>query len=200
MFTGIISDIGTLRARDGGRLQIACRYPAGDLQDGASIACDGCCLTIVGVSDDGPRAAIFDVEVSNETIERTTIQSWTPGRRINLERPLVLGAELGGHFITGHIDSLAKIIERSDDGESVRFMLESPAALARLIALKGSVALNGVSLTVNLVDGLKFGVNMIPYTLAHTTWADRQPGDLVNLEVDLLARYLERMMAKENLP
>ena len=112
----------------------------------------------------------------------------------------MLGAELGGHFITGHVDGLAKIIERNDDGESVRFVLESPAALARLIAPKGSVALNGVSLTVNLVDGVNFGVNMIPHTLAHTTWADRQAGDLVNLEVDLLARYVERMMAKENLP
>jgi riboflavin synthase len=200
MFTGIISDIGTLRARDGGRFQIACRYAAGDLQDGASIACDGCCLTVVGARDDLSRGAIFAVDVSNETIARTTIESWTPGRRINLERPLVLGAELGGHLVTGHIDGLAKIIERSDDGESVRFVLESPGALARLIAPKGSVALNGVSLTVNLVDGLNFGVNIIPYTLAHSTWGDRQPGDLVNLEVDLLARYVERMMAKENLP
>lgn len=200
MFTGIVSDIGTLRARAGARLQIACRYPAAELQDGASIACDGCCLTIVGTRDDLSRGVIFDVDVSNETIARTTIESWTPGRRINLERPLVLGTELGGHLVTGHVDGLAKIIKRSDDGESIRFMLESPTALARLIAPKGSVALNGVSLTVNLVDGLNFGVNMIPYTLAHTTWGDRQPGDLVNLEVDLLARYVERMMAKENLP
>lgn len=200
MFTGIVSDIGTLRARDGGRLQIACRYAAGDLQDGASIACDGCCLTIVGVRGDGSRGVIFDVDVSNETIARTTIESWTPGHRINLERSLVLGAELGGHLVTGHVDGLAKVVERSDDGESVRFMLESPAASARFIAPKGSVALNGVSLTVNLVDDLNFRVNMIPYTLAHSTWGDRQPGDLVNLEVDLLARYVERMMAKENLP
>ena len=200
MFTGIVSDIGTLRARDGGRLQIACRYPAAELQDGGSIACDGCCLTIVGARDNLSRGAIFAVDVSNETIARTTIESWMPGRRINLERPLVLGAELGGHLVTGHVDGLVKIIERSDDGESVRFVLESPAALARLIAPKGSVALNGVSLTVNPVDGLNFGMNIIPYTLAHSTWGDRQPGDLVNLEVDLLARYVERMMAKENLP
>lgn len=189
MFTGIVSDIGTLLARDGARLRIVSHYDPASLALGASIACDGCCLTMAGLGGDG----IFEVDVSNETASRTTLGGWKEGTRINLERPLALGDELGGHLMTGHVDGVARILERQPDGESVRFVLEAPAELARYIAPKGSVALNGVSLTVNQADGARFGVNIIPYTLTHTTWGDRKPGDLLNLEIDLLARYVERI-------
>lgn len=158
------------------------------------MACDGCCLTIVNAKA-GKSGAVFEVDVSNETVSRTTLGSWQVGRRINLERPLVLGDELGGHLVTGHIDGLATITGRAQDGDSVRFKLESPASLARFIAAKGAIALDGVSLTINEVDGKGFGVSIIPYTVAHTTWRDRKVGDLVNLEVDMLARYVERIAA-----
>jgi riboflavin synthase len=194
MFTGIVSDLGTLASRDGGRLSIACSYDPSNLVPGFSMACDGCCLTIVNAKT-GKSGAVFEVDVSNETLSRSTLGSWQVGRRINLERPLVLGDELGGHLVTGHIDGFAKIRGRTQDGDSVRFMLEGPANLARFIAAKGAIALDGVSLTINEVDGNGFGVNIIPYTLAHTTWRDRKVGDLVNLEVDILARYVERIAA-----
>jgi riboflavin synthase len=192
MFTGLVSDIGTLVERRDARFSIACRYKRSSLEEGASVACDGCCLTLVDV-DKAPKGAVFTVEASNETLARTTLGAWQEGRRINLERALALGDELGGHLVTGHIDGRAKILGRDPDGDSVRFVLESPPELARFIAEKGSVALDGVSLTVNEVEGARFGVNVIPYTLAHTTWEDRVPGDLVNLEVDLLARYVARL-------
>jgi len=192
MFTGIVSGLGTLIERRGARFSIACRYKRSSLEEGASIACDGCCLTLVELGK-ARKGAVFTVEASNETLARTTIGTWQEGRRINLERALALGDELGGHLVTGHIDGRAKILERTPDGESVRFVLESPPELARFIAEKGSVALDGVSLTVNDVDGARFGVNIIPYTLCRTTWEDRVPGDLVNLEVDLLARYVARL-------
>lgn len=194
MFTGIVSEIGTLVARNGARLSIACSYGPSSLVSGASMACDGCCLTIVNAKP-AKSGAVFEVDVSNETLSRTTLGSWQVGRRINLERPLSLGDELGGHLVTGHIDGLAKITGRAQDGDSVRFTLESPASLAKYIAANGAITLDGVSLTVNEVDGKSFGVNIIPYTLAHTTWRDRKAGDLVNLEVDMLARYLERIAA-----
>ena len=199
MFTGIVSGIGTLQARDGARFVIACPYKRGSLEQGASIACDGCCLTIVDVGKAKGKGAVFAVEVSNETRERTTLGAWQVGRRINLERALTLGGELGGHLVTGHIDGRARILARKPDGDSMRFTLEAPAEYAPFIANKGSVALDGVSLTVNEVDGLRFGVNIIPYTLAHTTWGDRRPSDLVNLEVDLLARYAARLREQEGL-
>ena len=199
MFTGIVSGIGTLQARDGARFVIAYPYKRGSLEQGASIACDGCCLTIVDVGKAKVKGAVFAVEVSNETRERTTLGSWQVGRRINLERALTLGGELGGHLVTGHIDGSARILARKPDGDSMRFTLEAPAEYAPFIASKGSVALDGVSLTVNEVDGLRFGVNIIPYTLAHTTWGDRRPSDLVNLEVDLLARYAARLREQEGL-
>jgi riboflavin synthase len=157
------------------------------------MACDGCCLTIVEVRKAKGKGALIAVEASNETLARTTLDTWQEGRRINLERPLALGQELGGHIVTGHIDGRAKVVSRDQDGDSVRVILESPKEFAPFIAAKGSVALDGVSLTVNTVDGARFGVNIIPYTLAHTTWQDRKPGDLVNLEVDLLARYAARL-------
>jgi riboflavin synthase len=200
MFTGIVSDVGTLAARDGSRLRIANGYAPASLALGASVACDGCCLTVARLCASVGAPAVFEVDVSNETLAHTTLGAWREGTRINLERPLSLGSELGGHLVTGHIDGLARIRERKPDGESVRFLLEAPAGLAHFIAAKGSIALNGVSLTVNEVDDRScgvtvFGVNVIPYTLVHTTWGDRTPGDLVKLEVDLLARYVERIAA-----
>lgn len=199
MFTGIVSGIGRLQARDGARFVIACPNKRGSLEQGASIACDGCCLTIVDVGKAKGKGAVFAIEVSNDTRERTTLVAWQVGRRINLERALTLGGELGGHLVTGHIDGRARILARKPDGDSMRFTLEAPAEYAPFIASKGSVALDGVSLTVNEVDGLRFGVNIIPYTLAHTTWGDRRPSDLVNLEVDLLARYAARLREQEGL-
>lgn len=276
MFTGIVSDIGVLLARDGGKFQIGCHYPPSSLGHGGSIACDGCCLTVthVGVrvtsessrpssndpeavrqwiaaicqrtgltptqlakearlavttvtrfvnEKDGaqanlggttlskltqtasrllPRetdtvATVFEVDVSNETLSRTTLFSAEKGARFNLERPLAFGEELGGHLVTGHVDGKALIRQRIQDGASVRFLLEPPPELTKYIASKGSVALNGVSLTVNKVDGRAFGVNIIPHTLTHTTWGALEAGDLVNLEVDLLARYVERTASVE---
>jgi riboflavin synthase len=194
MFTGIVSDLGTLASRDGGRLSIACSFDVSSLVPGASMACDGCCLTVVNAKA-GKSGAVFEVDASNETLWRSTLGSWQVGRRINLERPLSLGDALGGHLIAGHIDGFARIAGRAQDGDSVRFTLEAPADLARFIAAKGAIALDGVSLTINEVDGNSFGVNIIPYTLAHTTWRDRKVGDLVNLEVDMLARYVERIAA-----
>jgi len=199
MFSGIVSGVGTLRGRQGGRFTIASPYKRSNLQEGASIACDGCCLTIVDVAK-ANKGAAFSVDVSNETSARTTLGEWQEGRRINLERPLGLGEELGGHLVTGHIDGRAKVLARHTDGDSVRFILGSPPGLARFIATKGSVALDGVSLTVNEVDGNRFGVNIIPYTLRRTTWGDRAPGDLVNLEVDLMARYAARLTESQGKP
>jgi riboflavin synthase len=199
MFTGIVSGIGTVERRDGSRFVIACPYKRGSLQEGASIACDGCCLTLVEIGKTKGKGALIAVEASNETLARTTLGGWQVGRRINLERALALGDELGGHLVTGHIDGRARILSRQPDGDSMRFTLESPKELAPFIASKGSVALDGVSLTVNDVEGARFGVNIIPYTLAHTTWGDRRPSDLVNLEVDILARYVARLREQEGL-
>ncbi|HUU65875.1 MAG TPA: riboflavin synthase [Methyloceanibacter sp.] len=195
MFTGIVSGLGTLLERRGSRFVIAAPFKHKSLEEGASVACDGCCLTLVDIAKAKGKDAesVFTVEVSNETLSHTTLGAWQAAQSINLERALALGEELGGHIVTGHVDGRAKIVARNADGDSVRFALDAPEPLAGFIAPKGSVALNGVSLTVNEVDATRFGVNIIPYTLAHTTWADRQPGDLVNLEVDLLARYVARL-------
>jgi riboflavin synthase len=197
MFTGIVSGLGTVLARQGSRFVIACPFKPKSLDEGASVACDGCCVTLVEIDKAKGKGAVFTVEVSNETLARTTLGDWQVGRKINLERALSLGEELGGHIVTGHVDDRAKILARNADGDSVRFLLEAPDELAGFIAPKGSIALDGVSLTVNEVDGRRFGVNIIPYTLTHTTWGDRQPGDLVNLEVDLLARYVARLAQQE---
>ncbi|MGH6734475.1 MAG: riboflavin synthase [Methyloceanibacter sp.] len=197
MFTGIVSGVGTLLERNGSRYSIASPYKRKSLQEGASVACDGCCLTVVAVSKAKGDGAVLAVDVSNETLASTTLGEWQAGRRINLERALALGEELGGHIVTGHVDGRAKVLARHEDGASVRFVLEAPAELAGFIAPKGSVALDGVSLTVNEADSNRFGVNVIPYTLTHTTWGDRAPGDLVNLEVDLLARYVARLAQHE---
>jgi riboflavin synthase len=195
MFTGIVTDIGTVSARDRAKLKIASHYEPASMALGASIACDGCCLTVTAVNEGADGGAVFEVDVSNETAARTTLGRWKQGTRINLERSLSFGSELAGHLMTGHIDGLARVTEMTEDDDSVRFVLDAPTEFAAFIALKGSVALNGVSLTVNEVNGARFGVNIIPYTLTHTTWGDRKPGDLVNLEVDLLARYVERIAA-----
>jgi riboflavin synthase len=199
MFTGIVSGVGTLHERAGSRFVIACPFKRRSLEEGASIACDGCCLTIVDIAKAKGKGARFAVDVSNETLARSTLGSWREGRRINLERALTLGDQLGGHLVSGHIDGTAAILAREADGDGVRFVLESPAEFASFIAAKGSVALDGVSLTVNDAKARRFGVNLIPYTLAHTTWGDRSPGDLVNLEVDLMARYLARLRESERL-
>jgi riboflavin synthase len=193
MFTGIVSDIGEVIGREGGRYTIRASYPAASLEIGASMACDGCCLTITSIRPDG-QGSRFTVDVSNETRSKTSLAAWEPGRRINLERALRLGEELGGHLVTGHVDGLAKIIEIFDDGDSRRFAFEAPEHLAPYIAPKGSVSLDGVSLTVNEVSDTRFGVNVIPHTLTVTTWGAKTPGQSVNLEVDLFARYIARLL------
>lgn len=193
MFTGLITDMGELVAREGGRLEITCGYDADTIAIGASIACNGCCLTVTEVARAGIAGARFAVDVSNETLSRTTIGDWQVGRKINLERPLTLGAELGGHIVTGHVDGVAEIVTRRADGESVRFTLSAPEVLAPYLAEKGSIALDGVSLTINSVEDATFSVNLIPHTLAVTNWGGLDVGDRVNLEVDLLARYVARL-------
>lgn len=193
MFTGIITDIGELVMREGGRLSIRCSYPAASIGIGASIACDGCCLTVTSVADQG-AGSVFTVNASNETLAKTTLETWRPGTRMNLERPLAAGDELGGHIVTGHVDGLARIVDIRPDGESRRFTFEAPEHLALYIAPKGSVALDGTSLTVNEVAGSRFGVNLIPHTLTVTTWGGKRAGQFVNLEVDLFARYVARLL------
>jgi len=193
MFTGIITDIGELVERVGGRLSIRCSYAAESIAIGASIGCDGACLTATEVAPAG-SGATFKVDVSNETLSRTTLGDWQPGRRINLERALKAGEELGGHIVAGHVDGVARILSIRPDGQSRRLVLEVPADLARYIATKGSVALDGISLTVNEVEGHRFGINIIPHTLTHTTLGGKKPDDRVNLEVDVFARYVVRAM------
>ncbi|MEW5963799.1 MAG: riboflavin synthase [Pseudomonadota bacterium] len=193
MFTGLITDIGEVAARDDGRFTIRSAYEAAGIAVGASIACDGVCLTVTSVGADGAGSR-FTVDVSNETRAKTTLQGWQAGRRINLERALKAGDELGGHIVSGHVDGLARVLDVRADGESRRFTLEAPEHLALYIAPKGSVALDGTSLTVNEVAGNQFGINIIPHTLTRTTWGRKKPGDEVNLEVDLFARYVARLM------
>ncbi len=193
MFTGIITDIGTVRAvekRGDLRARIATAYDTDGIDMGASIACDGCCLTVVETGPDW-----FDVEISAETVSKTNIShnSWAEGRRINLERALKVGDELGGHIVSGHVDGVAELIALEEEGDSTRATFRAPEALAKFIAPKGSVALNGTSLTVNEVDGATFGINMIPHTKAVTTWGQAKVGDRINLEIDTLARYVARL-------
>jgi len=196
MFTGIVTDVGEVLAiteREAGRrFRIGTSYDPDGIAIGASIACGGPCLTVVERGISGNRS-FFDVEASPETFERTTIGAWKTGTRVNLERSLKLGDELGGHLVSGHIDGVAKIVERRDEGDMARFAFEAPRELWRFIAEKGSVSLDGTSLTVNGVDGTRFDVMIIPHTLAVTTWGDRRVGDAVNLEIDTLARYVARL-------
>ncbi len=193
MFTGLISDVGTLKAVSGGRFTVECSYKAETILTGASIAHDGCCLTALNIHTADNGKTVYDVDVSNETLECTTLGEWKPGRSINLERSLTAGDELGGHIVSGHVDAVGKIIEIREDGESKRFVFEIPHNLKQFVATKGSVALNGTSLTVNEVNDNTFGINLIPHTMEVTTWGQRQVGDAINFEVDLLARYVARM-------
>ncbi len=198
MFTGIITDIGVvLETRQQGdlRARIGTKYDIESIDIGASIACDGVCLTVV---DLGSRPQNwFDVEISAETLSKTNIRKgnavWPAGKRINLERALKVGDELGGHIVSGHVDGVAEVVGIRPEGDSTRVTLRAPEALAKFIAPKGSVALNGTSLTVNEVNGRDFGINFIPHTKAVTTWGDVALGDPVNLEIDTLARYVARL-------
>ncbi len=193
MFTGIITDVGEIRTiaqRGDLRARIGTGYDTGRIDIGASIACDGVCLTVVALGSDW-----FEVDVSAETISKTNLSGWRSGKRVNLERALKVGDELGGHIVSGHVDGLAEVVGLHDEGASTRVTLRAPADLARFIAPKGSVALNGTSLTVNEVEGRDFGINFIPHTKQVTTWGDVAPGDRVNLEVDTLARYVARLAA-----
>jgi riboflavin synthase len=196
MFTGIITDIGTVRSaeqRGDLRLTIACNYDLGGVDLGASIACSGTCLTVVDKGQDW-----FAVDVSAETVSRTAAGRWQEGARLNLERALRLGDELGGHLVTGHVDGVATVIGTCPEGDSVKIGMAVPADLGPYIAVKGSITLDGVSLTVNEVrdadDGTThFAVNIIPHTAAHSTLGGVKQGDQLNLEIDVLARYLKRM-------
>ncbi len=199
MFTGIITDLGRVRAlepRGDTRLTIATGYDTETIVLGASIACSGACLTVV---DKGP--GWFTADVSAETLSKTTLGDWTPGTAVNLERALRLGEELGGHLVSGHVDGVAEIVERTEEGDSLRLVVAAPDALMPFIAAKGSVTLDGVSLTVNRVrdppGGGRFEVNIIPHTAAATTLGACRPGTRVNLEIDLLARYVQRLLIKE---
>jgi riboflavin synthase len=193
MFTGIISSIGTVIAADGGRFTVRSDYAAETIALGASICHDGVCLTVTSVQpeDTGSR---YTLDVSNETLSLTTLGQWAAGRAINLERALKAGDELGGHIVSGHVDGIARIADIRADGDSRRLTFEAPQALAPFIAPKGSVALDGTSLTVNEVDGARFGINLIPHTLTVTTWGRKKPGDLINIEIDPLARYVARLL------
>jgi riboflavin synthase len=200
MFTGIVTDIGEViavhaRADNLHRLKIACHYDRAGIADGASIACNGVCLTVVaaGVEDD---FTWFAADAAAETLAVTTAGGWRHGTRLNLERPLKAGDELGGHIVAGHVDGIAELVARDDLDHMARLAFRSPAPLARFIAAKGSVALDGVSLTVNEVDSDRFSVLIIPHTLAVTTFGTLRVGDPVNLEVDLMARYAARLIER----
>ncbi len=196
MFTGIITDLGRLsaaeRASSGDtRFTFATAYDMARVAAGASIACSGVCLTVV---DKGP--GWFAAEASGETLLRTTLGEWRPGRAVNLEQALRLGDELGGHLVSGHVDGVAEIARITPEGGSLRFAVTLPEALARFVASKGSLALDGVSLTVNEVEGSSFGVNIIDHTRRVTSFGEAKAGDRVNLEVDTLARYVARMLGR----
>ena len=191
MFTGIITDIGTIRSvtRAGDtRFEIVTSYDLATVDLGASIACNGCCLTVIEKGKDW-----FAIQASAETLSKTTLGQWTQGTHINLERALKIGDELGGHIVSGHVDGLGEILSITPEGGSQRFSFRVPDALARFIAPKGSVAIDGTSLTVNEVEGNKFGVNIIPHTQAVTTWGAMVEGQRVNIEIDMLARYVARL-------
>ncbi|MBU0585824.1 MAG: riboflavin synthase [Alphaproteobacteria bacterium] len=197
MFTGIVTDIGKVAAAtplpEGVRLRIETAYDPQTVDIGASIACAGVCLTVTGLPEKGSNARWFEVEAWEEALRLTTASRWGQGTRINLERALKIGDELGGHIVSGHVDGMAEIVAREDEGDAVRFTLEAPAHLAKFIAPKGSVALDGTSLTVNKVDRTRFDVLLIHHSLTVTTWGERQAGDAVNLEIDTMARYAARL-------
>lgn len=191
MFTGIVTDIGTVTALEHqGDLtaRIATSYDVSGIDIGASIASDGVCLTVVALGEDW-----YEVSISAETLSKTTLGGWVEGTKVNLERALKVGDELGGHIVSGHVDGVAEVIGMEDEGDSTRIMFRVPDDLAKFIAPKGSVALNGTSLTVNDVQGAIFGINVIPHTKEVTTWGGIAVGDKVNLEIDTLARYVARL-------
>ena len=191
MFTGIITDIGTVTALDQQgdlRARIQTGYDTTRIDMGASIASDGVCLTVVALGPDW-----YEVQISAETVSLTNVSGWSEGKRLNLERALKVGDELGGHIVSGHVDGVAEVVAMQNAGDSTRVTLRAPKDLARFIAPKGSVALNGTSLTVNEVDGCDFGINFSPHTKDVTTWGDTKVGDRINLEIDTLARYVARL-------
>ena len=193
MFTGIITDLGKVKIIALGpttRLEIATAYDTGGIALGASVACNGCCLSVV---EKGPGWMAF--EASRETLDKTTMADWKVSHPINLERALKLGDELGGHLVSGHVDGVGRLLSIKSDGGSLRMVIEAPAGMARMIAPKGSIVVDGISLTVNEVDGARFGVNIIPITQTATNLGQAKEGDRVNLEIDLIARYVARLLA-----
>ncbi len=198
MFTGIVTDVGEViavepRAENLHRIKVACAFPRASIVDGASIACAGVCMTVVGAGEQDGRTW-FAVDAAAETLAVTIVGRWRHGTRVNLERPLRIGDELGGHMVSGHVDGIAELIGREDMTEMARLSLRAPGPLSRFIAAKGSVALDGVSLTVNAVDGDTFSVLIIPHTLKVTTLGALKNGEHVNLEIDPMARYAARLM------
>ena len=193
MFTGIVTDIGKiieLEKRGDLRARVETNYDMSTVAIGASIACDGICLTVIKTGSNW-----FDVEISAESVEKTNLKfnTWVIGASVNLERALRVGDELGGHIVSGHVDGVVEIVDMKDEGDSTRFVFLAPSNLQKFIAPKGSVALNGTSLTVNEVHSSKFGVNVIPHTKEVTTWGSSKIGDFLNLEIDTLARYVARL-------
>lgn len=197
MFTGIVTDIGTVESvtplNEGVRLRIATAYDPKTIAIGASIAHAGTCLTVTALPEVGDNARWYEVEAWEEALRLTTIGGWQAGQRVNLERALKVGDELGGHIVSGHVDGMAEILSVTPEGDAVRFRLRAPQQFARFVAPKGSVALDGTSLTVNAVEGTDFDVLIIRHTLEVTTWGERQAGDRVNFEVDTMARYAARL-------
>lgn len=194
MFTGIVTDMGEileLEQKGDLRARIATAYDPAGIDIGASIACDGVCLTVVALGR-SPRNW-FDVQISGETLSKTNLGGWSAGRRVNLERALKVGDELGGHIVSGHVDGVAEVVALRPEGDSLRVTFRAPEDLAKFIAPKGSICLNGTSLTVNEVEGRDFGINFIPHTQKVTTWGRVAAGDRVNLEVDTMARYVARL-------
>ncbi len=198
MFTGIITDLGSVRAISGEgdkRFEFNTAYDTLNVDDGASIACCGVCLTVVDKGRDG-NTNWFAAMVSNETLSCTTLAQWGVDAPVNLERALKVGDELGGHIVSGHVDGLGEITDITPDADSHRFRFRVPGALAPLIAAKGSITIDGISLTVNDVEGDTFGINIIPHTMSVTTMGKKRVGDTVNLEIDMLARYVARLLDK----
>jgi len=195
MFTGIVTDLGKIRAiekRGDTRIEIETSYDTDDIDIGASIACSGPCLTVI---EKGP--GWFAIEASAETLDKTALGDWTVGTTVNLERAMRIGDELGGQIVSGHVDAVARIVDMQPEGDSVRFTFESPGEFSKYIAPKGSVCLDGVSLTVNEVQGNNFGVNIISHTQGETTFGSRKVGDRINMEIDTIARYVARILGKD---
>lgn len=195
MFTGIVTDVGTVRAieqRGDTRIEIETSYDMDDVDIGASIACSGPCLTVVEKG-----SGWFAVEASAETLDKTALGDWAVGTQVNLERAMRIGDELGGHIVSGHVDAVAEVVDMTPEGDSMRFSFEAPADFAKYVAPKGSVCLDGVSLTVNEVDGNRFGVNIISHTQSATSFGERKIGDRINMEIDTIARYVARLLGKD---